>query len=416
MASTSPDRIVTLDIIRGIAVMGIFSVNITAFAMIDGAYFNPATYGGHTGADLAMWMTNMVVVDGKLRTLFSMLVGASMLLVIERAEAAGRSGWLIHSRRMLVLLLIGLAHFYLLWWGDILHLYAAVGLVAFLFRKLSPKALIAWAIAFLIVDMLLFAGIVAEVYRADLAAHAANAGADAIREWNGIAADFYPTAAQLAADKAIYGGSYLARLKEMTGDRLAEPLEGVILLGPETLALMLLGMWGLRSGYLTGAWDDRSYGRIAMIALPIGALAFACVVLVDITSRFYLPWLFAGMTVATAPFRPLMALGYAALIILATRRRGWLAERVAAVGRTAFTNYLGTSLIAAPIFYGWGLGLYGQVSRAEAWLLVPIVWLLMLAWSKPWLDRFHYGPLEWLWRSLARWEVQPMRKAATAGV
>jgi uncharacterized membrane protein YeiB len=89
-------------------------------------------------------------------------------------------------------------------------------------------------------------------------------------------------------------------------------------------------------------------------------------------------------------------------------------QRLAAVGRAAFTNYLGTSLIAAFVFYGWGLGLYGRVSRAEAWLLVPIVWLVMLAWSKPWLDRFQYGPFEWLWRTLARGRVQPMRKRRTA--
>ena len=408
--ATAQDRIVTLDIIRGIAVMGIFSVNIVAFAMIDEAYFNPATYGGHTGADLALWMTNMVVIDGKLRTLFSMLFGASMLLVVERAEAAGMSGWSVHARRMLVLLLIGLAHFYLLWWGDILSLYAAVGLVAFLFRKHSPRALVAWACAFLVLDMALFGSFVAFAYQSDMAAHAANAGAETIRSWNAIAGDFYPSQARLAEVQAINGGSYLTRLNDMLSERLVEPIGGIFLFGPETLSLMLFGMWGYKTGYLTGAWDDRSYGRIAMIAVPIGALAFAIVVAVDITSRFYLPYLFAGMTVATAPFRPLMALGYAALIILATRRGGWLVDRLAAVGRAAFTNYLGTSLIGAFVFYGWGLGLFGQVSRFEAWLLVPIVWAIMLLWSKPWLDRFQYGPLEWLWRSLARWQVQPMRK------
>ncbi|MEO8176945.1 MAG: DUF418 domain-containing protein, partial [Sphingomicrobium sp.] len=79
-------------------------------------------------------------------------------------------------------------------------------------------------------------------------------------------------------------------------------------------------------------------------------------------------------------------------------------------GRAAFSNYIATSLVAAFVLYGWGLGWYGDVSRAQAWLLVPLVLLAMLAWSKPWLDRFHYGPLEWLWRSLARWQLQPMRK------
>jgi len=89
-----------------------------------------------------------------------------------------------------------------------------------------------------------------------------------------------------------------------------------------------------------------------------------------------------------------------------------LRARFAAVGRAAFTNYLGTSLIGTAVFYGWGLELYGQVSRAEAWLLVPLVWMLMLLWSKPWLDRFNYGPFEWLWRSLSRGKLQPMRKKA----
>jgi uncharacterized protein len=414
MATTSADRIVTLDIIRGIAVMGSFSVNVVAFAMIDGAYFNPATYGGHTGADLALWMTNMVVVDGKLRSLFSMLFGASMLLVVERAEAGGASGWWTHFRRMLVLFVIGLAHFYLIWWGDILHLYAAVGLIAFLFRHKPPRALLVWAFVFMAVDMALFGSTVAFFFNADVAAHAANASRDSIQTWNSIASGFFPSAQELAEQQAIYGGSYLDRLREMVFSRGLEPIDNLFLIGPETLSLMLFGMWGYKTGYLRGDWPDRTYARIATIAVPLGALGFAAVVALDITSRFYLPYVFAGFTVLTTPLRPFMALGYAALIILLTRRRGWLAERFAAVGRAAFTNYLGTSLIAAPIFYGWGLGLYGQVSRFEAWLLVPVVWLIMLAWSKPWLDRFRYGPLEWVWRSLARGEVQPMRRSLAA--
>jgi uncharacterized protein len=114
------------------------------------------------------------------------------------------------------------------------------------------------------------------------------------------------------------------------------------------------------------------------------------------------------------PIHPVMALGYCALIIVLARDRGWIAKRFAAVGRAAFTNYLGTSIVGALVFNGTGLGLYGKVSRAEAWLLVPLVWLVMLAWSKPWLDRFAYGPFEWLWRSLARLEMQPMRKRGPA--
>jgi uncharacterized protein len=109
--------------------------------------------------------------------------------------------------------------------------------------------------------------------------------------------------------------------------------------------------------------------------------------------------------------RLLMVIGYAALIILLTRGGGPLVARIAAAGRAAFTNYLGTSLILTGIFYGWGLGLYGQFERWQVYLFVPLMWALMLLWSKPWLDRYRYGPFEWLWRTLARGERQPMRKA-----
>jgi uncharacterized protein len=109
-----------------------------------------------------------------------------------------------------------------------------------------------------------------------------------------------------------------------------------------------------------------------------------------------------------------MVVAYAALIIDLTRNGGWLVDRIAAAGRAAFTNYLGTSVLMTGLFYGWGLGLYGSIGRIELWLVVIAMWVVMLAWSKPWLDRFRYGPFEWLWRSLARWQFQPMRKRVAA--
>src|SRR5262245_18477929 len=162
MATTSPDRdrIFSLDVIRGVAVMGIFSVNIIAFAMIEAAYFNPPAYGGWHGENLGLWAVNMLVIDGKMRTLFSMLFGASTLLVIERAEAAGQSGPKVHIRRMLVLLCFGLLHYYLIWFGDILVLYATSGLIAFLFRRLPVYRLVALGAAFILGGMLLFSGFI----------------------------------------------------------------------------------------------------------------------------------------------------------------------------------------------------------------------------------------------------------------
>jgi len=405
----STDRIASLDTIRGVAVMGIFSVNIIAFAMIEAAYFNPSAYGGWHGTNLALWATNMLVIDGKMRTLFSMLFGASTLLVIERAEATGLSGPRVHVRRMLVLLCFGLIHFYLIWFGDILTLYAVSGLIAFLFRKLPVQRLIALGAAFLVVSMLIFTAFLVSQYQADIAAHAANATQKAIKEWNDGLGSFYPSAAKIAEDKALHAGPWLGLVKDNL-EHWREIIPTTLVFMPDTIGLMLLGMAGYKSGFLAGEWDNADYRRVAKIAIPIGLAACAAIVAYDISSNFYIIGVFSAFVILSTPFITVMAFGYAALIILLSRQQGWLAQRIAAAGRCAFTNYLGTSLVATFVFYGWGLGLYGSLSRWQAWLLVPLVWLVMLAWSKPWLERFNYGPFEWAWRSLARGKLQPMKK------
>ena len=405
----APPRIVTLDIIRGVAVMGIFSVNVVAFAMIEAAYFNPAAYGGHGGADRIVWAVNLLLVDGKMRTLFSMLFGASMLLVIDRADAAGDLGIAVHLRRLLVLLGFGLAHYFLLWFGDILTLYAVSGLVAVAFRHRSPRRLIVGGIVATLIGLANFGAYIVAQHGADLAAHAPRATAAAIAEWNLGLGTFYPSHDAIARDIALHRSGWSTLAADMLS-RWQTLLPSTLAFVPETVGMMMFGMAGYKSGFLTGEWSDAAYRRFALATVPLGLFVFAILVWADIASGFDVVTLFGGFVVAATPFRIAMAAGYAALIILATRRHGWLTQRIAATGRAAFSNYLGTSLIAASIFYGWGLGLYGQVSRAQAWLLVPLVWIAMLAWSKPWLDHFHYGPLEWLWRSLSRGQLQPMRK------
>jgi uncharacterized protein len=410
-SSERSQRIVTLDVIRGIAVMGIFSVNVIAFAMIFPAYMNPAAMGLEGEADLVTWFANFILIDGKMRSLFSMLFGASMLLVIDRAIASGQSGASVHYRRMIVLAVIGLLHFYFIWFGDILFLYAMIGMVAYLFRKKAVRRLLAWATAFFLLNAAMMAASSAYFRTAQTEAQAADATQEELTEWKKAGAWGQQSEEKTAKDIAIHRGSAATRAEHMLAERAAEPFGSLIFFGPETLALMLLGMAGYKSGYLTGQWSGRRYRTIALWTLSIGAIASAIIAFTTWRSNFDLPTVFFNLVVAQLPFRIAMALGYAALIILIFRNASWIRDRFAAVGRAAFTNYLGTSIIAALIFYGDGLSLYARLSRFEAWLVVPLVWLVMLAWSKPWLDRFQYGPFEWLWRSLARGEMQPMRKA-----
>ena len=179
---------------------------------------------------------------------------------------------------------------------------------------------------------------------------------------------------------------------------------------PETLALMLIGMVLFRSGFLTGEWDDRSYRNIAWWGIGTGGAACLIFGIIEWASGFYAPLILLLFIGVGPPFQLVMAIGYAALIILLSQNPGPFRTRVAAVGRAAFTNYLGSSILGASIFYGSGLALYGTLDRVHVTLFVPLFWAIMLLWSKPWLDRFRYGPLEWAWRTLARGKLQPMRK------
>lgn len=413
--SAPTGRLVTLDVIRGVAVMGIFSANVIIFAMISPASLNPAVFGGHSGTDLATWLANFVLVDGKFRSLFSILFGASMLLVIERAEASGQSPAAVHYRRMIVLLLLGLIHFYIIWHGDILVLYALTGMIAFLFRKRRTKTLLIWATGLLTFWTLAPVSTVIRLRNADIAAHSPGASKDQIEHWNGFISAFAAEPTRDAVETRAMRSQLAERVEYGFSDNLLAPLSEFGSWGLSTLGLMLVGMAGYRSGFLTDAWPDRRYRHIAAGTIIAGSLVSLGLAMGIIESNFYLPLVFAGgFTLDLVHLA--MALGYASLIILLTRKNSWLVQRIAATGRAAFTNYLGTSILAALIFYGDGLALFGRVSRFEAWLFVPLFWLLMLAWSKPWLDRFAYGPFEWLWRSLARGKLQPMRKRIPANV
>ncbi len=407
------DRIATLDIIRGLAVMGILVMNVIGFALPEAAYMNPAAYGGHTGADLATWAVDFVLIDGKMRGLFSFLFGASMLLVIERATAKGENAARVHFARMFWLLFLGLAHLVLLWWGDILHHYALVGALAWFFRRLAPYQLVAAALLLLAVEFAL----VFQVQRGFEANEAAMRGptpsaADA-RTHEAYRGSFgVPRREEIARDIAVHRSGYADIAAKRWKHARRIPVQTFFFLGMETLAYMLLGMAGLRSGMLTGDWPRAWYRRGAAIGFGIGIPVYALLATIPIRHGFAMGSVLAAAVVWSEPIRPLMIVGWACLIVLLLRPGRALADRIAAAGRMAFSNYLGTTIVCTTIFYGYGFGLYGRLTRFELAGIVLLVWALILLWSEPWLMRFRYGPAEWLWRSLARGRLQPMRGGA----
>jgi uncharacterized protein len=410
--AVSPSRIATLDIVRGIAVMGILAMNIVGFAMPFQAYTNPLAYGMESGADLASWVFSFIVIDGKMRGLFSFLFGASTLLVIERARASGVSAAKIHYTRMFWLLVFGLIHFYFIWFGDILALYALTGLILFFFRNLSAKTLVIGGVAFVALQTVFMGLVGAGAMVLASQASLPNPNPEIVAQWNEMRGDFTPLHGQELADKlALFHGPWLGIVDHQL-DRWSAPFAAILFSGAETLGYMLFGMAALKSGFFRGDWAPSRYRKWAIIGFAIAIPAYAVMAWLLISHDFAPEWQFAIWLGATTPFRPLMIVAIAALIVILTRNGGALVDRIAAAGRAAFTNYLGTSILMTTFFYGYGLGFYGTMSRAELWLVVIAMWVLMLLWSKPWLDRFRYGPLEWLWRSLARMRLEPMRRGA----
>jgi uncharacterized protein len=412
-STTSVTRVATLDVIRGVAVMGILLMNIVAFAMPEVAYGNPAAFGSHGAIDYGVWAVNFVLVDGKMRGLFSFLFGASMLLVIERAEAKGENPLRVHYARMCWLLVFGLVHLYFIWWGDILHHYALIGVIAYAFRKMPPYKLAVAAIILLILQTLLASGLPYDIYQTGVAARAAHPTATVQRHYQSYVESFgLPDQAFLAKNIAVHRGNYVAVFTDRLNAAIGMPVQTLMFVGMETLGYMLLGMACFKSGMLSGDWPRARYRRWMMTGFGLGIPAYFVLLILQWHGGFDAFWVALCSITLSTPFRPLMIIGWACLIMLLARPGGALTQRIGAAGRMAFSNYLGTSLICSTMFYGYGGGLYGQLSRAELYIVVAAIWALMLLWSKPWLAHFRYGPLEWLWRSLSRGKVQTMRGAA----
>ena len=413
MATTSPSRIATLDIVRGVAVMGILAMNIYAFSMPLGAYFNPTAFGGASGVDLATWLVDFALVDGKMRGLFSLLFGASALLVIERAMASNRSPALTHYSRMVWLFAFGMAHYWFIWWGDILALYAMSGLFLFLWRKNSAKILRNWGIGLTVV-MTLF-GAVQMIGLSSVLADPSSIPAEqyaqikqnlsVMKEFMGTDTSGVP--AEIARMKGSYEGIVDHRFVEQRWKMVGFSLQSL----PSSIGIMLIGMWLFRNGFLTGAWERARYAKVAAWCLGIGVLGSAAIGSYVISQGFTLSVLLQTMMI-NGLLQIVAAVGWAALIIFLAKKglESGIAERLSAAGRMAFTNYLMTSIVMTTIFYGYGGDLYGTFGRFEVNVFVLGMWAAILLWSKPWLERFHYGPFEWLWRSLARFKPQPMLK------
>lgn len=404
-------RIDTLDFIRGLAVMGILAANIVSFGQPFSAYMYPAAFLTETGdPDGWMWIVQFILIDGKMRGLFTLLFGAGLYLFMEKAWARG-AGRKLQAWRLAILMLFGMLHFFLIWAGDILFYYALFGFVVLACLRWSIKAQLGVGLAGYLFGSLINALLFTAIW-AMADTPLGQSTPEMATESAKMNADVEKTLARTAVpDGAVASGDYAALVAHRVTEQWYEPLMNALLFGLETFPLMLIGVALYRLGFFSGAFARKKMLLWGWGGVIIGGLVHLAIGLVIQSGGFT----YFGTLAAFVGWSPLprlwMVLGLAALLVAyAPSTTGWLGDRVRAAGRAAFTNYLGTSILMMFVFHGWALGLFGELNRPQLYIVVVLAWIVMLAWSKPWLDRFNYGPLEWLWRSLTYRRMFPLRK------
>lgn len=391
------DRLFSLDVVRGLAVLGILAVNAMTFAWPWAVSANPGVQPGFDAEAAQGWQIMHVFFQDKMRTLFSMLFGASIFLIGgERFDAA--RGRLLRSR-LFWLAVFGLIHGLAFWFGDILLLYAWTGVFVMMARSWSARRLLIVGISLNLVCSAVYVGMMSL-----LALAPPEAMAQAME-----GSDWVSDPAKLAEAIAPFHGDALSvTLHLMSVWAGVVPMMLIFFL-PATAALMLIGMGLYKAGFLAGRSPAWVYGLFVLAG----------------AGSLWLIWReTAGVIAAGFPFvetmtkpynsflAPFVSLAYASVLILLARfGLKPILTPLACAGRMAFTNYLSQTLIMTTIFYGGrGLGWYGHIGWPEMWMIIGGVWAVQLIWSPLWLSVFQMGPLEWGWRCLTYKRMVPLRR------
>ena len=395
------ERIVSLDVLRGVAILGILLMNVVTFGMVLGAYEDPSVYNDTEGVDWYVWLTLHVFADNKFMSIFSILFGAGICIFMERATEKANDAWGLQISRMGWLLVIALVHAYLIWFGDILFAYSLCGVFIAFFRKCKP-----WTLVMLGVVM----GIIMPI-AINVLFHWS------VQFWPPESQNEMTSAAELMsvenqAETAAYLGSYWDQLKH----RAVISIFMQVFLFPFYLfwrgaGLMFIGMALYKWGILSGRQSKEFYAGMLFFGLLLGIPLVLAGVYFKVQSGFdpiLGRFLHTNWNIVGAVF---IAFAWIALALLFCKAGIWhgLQKSLAAVGRMALTNYIMQSILGTWFFYGFGLGYYGSLERWQMLFVVVGIWFFQIVFSLFWLKHFKFGPLEWLWRCATYMQIQKIR-------
>lgn len=398
--SLPQERLLVLDVLRGIALFGILVVNLLDFQLARLFHFGFRDVP--TGLDywLATWV--LLFFEGKFYPIFSLLFGLGFALQILRLEARGVSPTWVIVRRLLALMGFGICHAVFIWRGDILLPYALVGFGLLLLHKLAPRTLLI-VIGVLWLSLLMSCSLCC-------------GGMGALLLGTGTA-EMQPSAQSIQEEserelEAYMQESYWAVMSQRLRD-WGLALLTMIFFSPQILMLFLLGLYFGKIGLFT---DLRAHRRVLVLMvalLPLGLLASGVYTqqVWSFSREMNSAYLF--IMIAMMPLMWVQSLGYIGLFLLVWERfvplqqvLAWLAFP----GRMALTHYLLQSVVCTLLFYGYGLGLAGKVSISAGLAFCVGLYLAQSAFSKVWLRYFQFGPMEWLWRVLTYGRILPIRR------
>ena len=408
-APVAPEaRLLTLDVLRGLALLGVLIAN--ACFWFSGLFLRWMEFRlelTRPTPDSAAFHLATVLVNGRAISILSFLFGVGFAMQLLRADARGEDGAPLFRRRMAVLLAIGLTHGVLLWYGDILAVYALMGFALLLFRRRADRTLLVWSAVLLAAVPLALAV---------LMVLAGGSGGPNPAE---------AAAARSAATIGAFRSLHPARMIPENLHWLRQAYLGPAAIGvfPAVFGCFLLGLWtGRRQLFARATEHAAGFRRVAVWGIAVGlATGIAWDVLrVTVARRADAPaWLPLLLTVLQLLSVVPLAAGYVSATVLLLQREGWRRRLAvfAPVGRMALSNYLAQTVACIAIFYGGGL--VGTVGVAATMAIAVALFAVQVAWSGWWLARFHFGPAEWLWRTLTYGRMQPMRihpRAARTGL
>jgi uncharacterized protein len=424
-ATPAAQRIEALDFVRGVALCGILLMNITGFGLPQ-AYTNPTAAGGATGANLWTWIITQVGFEGTQRALFSMLFGASAILLTSRLEAAGRADAAdIYFRRNLWLIAFGFVNaFVFLWYGDILYAYGVIALFLYAFRKLAPKWLLTFGVGVLLLGAVWNGYDTVqllnkhEAYAAAVTARDSGAALTpeqnkAISEWESARGDFKPSPESVQQSVRDHTSGYVFAFRQFTSINVFFQTWFLYRFFFDIFGMMLIGMALFRQGVLTLERPTRVYFAMLVAGYGIGLTVNM------IETRWVMDHQFSAISFAESNItydlgRLATTVGHLGLLLLFVRSGvlPWLRRAFAAVGQMAVTNYLTHSVVCGILFIG--LRYFNQFERHQLYYIVFAIWAFQLVFSPLWLRWFRFGPVEWLWRYLTYLKRPPLRRSEPA--